>query len=613
MTKFLNMKKTFYFIILIYLTQNIYSQQITVTYNNDTIGSVSNLQDAKNFVATFLNNTSPLLYDVYVNIPSGTYTLTQPLSFTSADSGKNGYRVIYRGINSNNKPIISGGYQVTNWTPHDSVKNIWKANIGNRFSRQLYVNGERAIRARSEDNFRLYETKIGFISTCTDFSDWENVEDMEVLVNLRWRSTRIPVKEVCGKQLYIAEDVWNNHHVYNSPLFNKAPFSCLENSYKLIDNDKEWYIKKNGINNELYLKWDKGTPTNVTIPQIENFIIADYLNFVSFENLNFQYSTWNRPSNINNETNFNFGFIVIQADNLIENGVSSNVDMAVKFTNSSYIIFKNNILNKIGSTSIGFLKGSQNNIICGNFINDVSASGITLGEFRLNSNNVESEVALNNEILNNHILNIGIEYHSSVGILVSYAKQTHINNNKITNFPYTGISLGWGWNKDLDHSVNQVNNNWIECTSQILADGGGIYILSKHGNDNDKTQIYNNYILNQKYYRGAIYLDAGASYLDVKNNIIDANNDFNIINDIDCTIEIVRSFEYWYTSEYNNIENNIYNSKYYDPPNSSDSNNGCIIGPCQGNTVSNNTSFVNFNNHGINLSNIGPVINQCNN
>ena len=73
------------------------------------------------------------------------------LEFTQADSGTNGFSVIYRGITdeNGNSPIVSGGVDISdNWELYDESLNIYKhENIDWSF-RQLYTNNDRAIRAR---------------------------------------------------------------------------------------------------------------------------------------------------------------------------------------------------------------------------------------------------------------------------------------------------------------------------------------------------------------------------------------------------------------------------------------------------------------------------------
>ena len=85
--------------------------------------------------------------DVVVNLAGGTYRLTQPLTFTSADSGQNGHTISYAAP-AGQTAVVTGAQQVTGWTVQNQASNIWVAQVGTGVNtRQLYVNGAEAPRA----------------------------------------------------------------------------------------------------------------------------------------------------------------------------------------------------------------------------------------------------------------------------------------------------------------------------------------------------------------------------------------------------------------------------------------------------------------------------------
>ena len=90
--------------------------------------------------------------DIVVQLAGGTYRLSAPLNFTSADSGTNGHTVIWRAA-PGARPVLSGARKATDWRLQDRTKNIWKAEVGTGFDiRQLYVDGVQATRARTRLN-----------------------------------------------------------------------------------------------------------------------------------------------------------------------------------------------------------------------------------------------------------------------------------------------------------------------------------------------------------------------------------------------------------------------------------------------------------------------------
>ena len=83
--------------------------------------------------------------NIVVYLRDGVYQLERTLEFSEADSGTNGYRVIYQAYPGEN-PIVSGGVQVTGWEHHEG--NIYKAKLERDIKlRALYVNGQRAVMA----------------------------------------------------------------------------------------------------------------------------------------------------------------------------------------------------------------------------------------------------------------------------------------------------------------------------------------------------------------------------------------------------------------------------------------------------------------------------------
>ena len=66
--------------------------------------------------------------DVTVWLMDGTYSVSEAIEFTSADSGKNGHTITYRAA-SGAAPVISGGKEVTGWTLYDAEKNIYVADV----------------------------------------------------------------------------------------------------------------------------------------------------------------------------------------------------------------------------------------------------------------------------------------------------------------------------------------------------------------------------------------------------------------------------------------------------------------------------------------------------
>lgn len=136
---------------------------VAVNGNDDTgDGSEENpyatLEKAKTIVR-MMNDDMKSNIDVVVH--GGTYYVKETLEFTPEDSATNGFRIRYVAADGE-APVISGGEAITGWTLHDAEKNIYKAEGINFDFRQLYVNGEKALRSQSTEKGE-YKQIVGAI------------------------------------------------------------------------------------------------------------------------------------------------------------------------------------------------------------------------------------------------------------------------------------------------------------------------------------------------------------------------------------------------------------------------------------------------------------------
>jgi hypothetical protein len=91
--------------------------------------------------------TKDMRGDVVVNLAPGEYRLDRPLTFTAADSGRNGHRVIYRSAAGPGKARLLGSRPLRGWQPDQG--GIWKITLPPKtVVHTLYENGQRVYKAR---------------------------------------------------------------------------------------------------------------------------------------------------------------------------------------------------------------------------------------------------------------------------------------------------------------------------------------------------------------------------------------------------------------------------------------------------------------------------------
>lgn len=539
---------------------------------------------ARNFVRTLNDNMQG---DIVVYLRGGEYVQNESLNFTEKDSGTNGHMITYRPYKGE-KVVISGGCHVKNWSLYDAEKNIWKATFKNApegfDTRQLYVNDKRAIRAKGDladgefitapkDNS---DPSAGLYSSNLDMVNWKNQNGIEaVFFGSAWTSPRVLVD-------HIVKDGDKAHLIMNSRLFpiacNKglsavaAAPSWIENAYELLDEAGEWYLDKTGAvsgdPNTFFYKPQDGenmetaevvTPVLEDLMQIESSNLDNPVTNLQFYGLNFKYATWLRPSRpeIGGQSDVQ--------DNNIRETVDEVTGGNIRLSCTQNIIFERCEFSKMGNAALYLQNANKDDLVNGCHFYDLSAQAIKIGNIAEDDYrnfyviNPEHEYALkpddpdyyeasdwdfrylqtNNDVTNNIIHNIGLEFFSASAIGTGVIEESDISHNEIYETPYSGLHIGYGWGKVKDAMLPMGNNkiqfNYIHEVCQKLKDGGGIYCNgNQYGTSGEdgwerSSLISNNYIKNQKFEYGSLYLDDGACYYEVRNNVVE-NTPWFILN-----------------------------------------------------------------------------------
>jgi hypothetical protein len=480
--------------------------------------SPCSLTGAKDKVRTVNGNMNG---DINVYLRGGTYTLTAPFELTGQDSGTNSHYVIYSAYHGET-PVISGGQLITGWTIFDSDKNIYKAHVDPTFrTRQLFVNGNRAIRARDDMiPAGLNITSTGYTlpssGIYSNMANWDNKSDIETITFDKWTSSRCGVADIHDAEVTMARVCWDNIEKKPNSMSSSIGF---ENAYELLDSEGEWYW--NHAAGDIFYKPKSGEVMSsavVVAPIMERLVIGtgsenEPIQNIQFTGITFAYATWLRTST-------ELGYIPSQAGITLKgpNGTNMKSTAAhIQFQMAKHIVFKQNIFTHLGGAALTFDRGSQNNSILGNKFEDISSHAIQIGNVN-DKNTTGTKMVKDNIIKNNYIHQIGREYQNAVGIFVGYASGTTVDHNEIFDVPYSAISIGWGWTDKRNESLqnNHITNNLIHDFMTTLNDGGAIYTLSRQ----DDSVISGNYIHHNHNDFGSIYLDQGSYGFTVTSNVV---------------------------------------------------------------------------------------------
>ena len=194
--------------------------------------------------------------DIVIQLRGGTYQLAAPFQLNESeathDSGTNGFNIIYAAC-PGETPILSGGIEVTGWNLFDKEKNIYRAKVDPGLqTRQLYVDGERAPRARSSKLTGWAKTQTGFTISDESMQNWKNQSDIEVVSRSSWKHLRCGIASITGTTVTMKMPGWANAGTspnHGRPWSGEGTqqinyVSWIENALELLTQPGQWYLDR---------------------------------------------------------------------------------------------------------------------------------------------------------------------------------------------------------------------------------------------------------------------------------------------------------------------------------------------------------------------------------
>jgi hypothetical protein len=466
--------------------------------------------------------------DVVVLLRGGTYRLTETFRLGGMDSGVGGRAVVYR-ASPGESPILSGAIAVTGFAPADPARKVWVADVpaGTR-SRQLYVDGRRATRARTNAPLVGYaKTATGFALGDPAIASWPDRDRLEVVGTRIWKMFRCPVREVSAAGIAVAAPCWADSQAHQGYTFDEV--SWLENARELLDEPGEFFLDE--ARSKLWYAPRPGedlAKARVELPVLEELVRVEGtpaapVQGLAFEGIAFEYATWLGPSSPNGYPGLQAGMIG-SPEKLKKTPANVTVRAArrIRFSSCRFA--------HLGGAALAFEHGARSNLVERSRFEDVSSSAVMVGDVIATEDHhpVDPELVLrDNTVTTSYVTRIGAEYFDAVGLFAGYTTRTTFTKNELFDLPYTGISLGWGWGfvdvggpggfqTPTPSEGNLVEGNLISHHMRQLRDGGAVYTLGAQPG----TMIRGNFAHNQGNAYGTIYLDNGTQGVSVTRNLV---------------------------------------------------------------------------------------------
>ena len=501
------------------------------------------LTTARDQARTFTKRGGPVL----IRLRGGTYALAATFALVETadvhDSGAPGAPTVYEAA-PGEVPVLSGGVVVSGWSLFDGATGIYRAKVDPSLrTRQLFVDGVRATRARGPDNppgFTL--TEAGLRAPNAELAAYRSPAALEAILDAGWRTIRCGVTAVTEADVALDQPCWANAN-----LTGKLPgggwlpgyLRWFENAYELLDQPGEWYLDEGA--GDLFYKPRPGedlATATVVVPVLEALVDVRGtpdrpIHDVTFRGITFGFSTWLRPSSPEGSATWQACYDVT-GTNDTQPGFDAMTRMpsAVTLSAARDFLIERNVITHVGAGALSIENGSSRNVVSANRFEDLSGCGVQVGDLSIwTAATPAARRTADNVIEKNVVTKVGAEYHGAVGIFVGFAQNTSILHNDVSSTSYSGISVGWGgWNQDYGFggsgshagasyaSGNRVVGNRIHDVLGVLVDGGGIYTQGSQ----PSSLIQENYIINvgNRDWAIGIYLDEGTQNFLVDRNVL---------------------------------------------------------------------------------------------
>lgn len=498
---------------------------------------------------------------ITIHLAEGRYTLYESLFLRPEDSGTPTSPTIIKG---EGKVVVSGGVSLTGWKRQGKLLVADVPDFcGRPFDfRQLYINGQKAVRARDVADFeqmhriirvdkqqRVLWVPAEAVKKIVKAPYAEMVlHEMWCVANLRIRQIAIQ-GDSAAVSFHEPESKIQFEHPWPCPMVTTTGHNSafyLTNARELLDVPGEWYHDIRA--RKLYYYPHQGEQIREAIvPAVETLMRVEGtldrpVKHVRVEGITFSHSTWMRPS-LQGHVPLQAGMYLTDAYKLrpqIDRPKNHKLDnqgwlgrpaSAVVVKAAHDIHFVDCDFAHLGSTGIDYEWGTRGGSIQDCHFQDIAGNGILTGSFSPEAHETHlpfdpedgREVCRELLIRNNVITDVTNEDWGTHGICAGYVRDINIEHNTISEVSYTAVSLGWGWNRTVGCMRNNtVHANHIHHYAKHMYDVAGIYTLGSQPHsfitENYIHSIYTPGYAHDPNHWFYLYTDEGSSFITLRNN-----------------------------------------------------------------------------------------------
>ncbi|MBD8899978.1 right-handed parallel beta-helix repeat-containing protein [Rhodanobacter sp. DHG33] len=472
--------------------------------------------------------------DITVQLQDGTYRLQQPLQFDAADSGTKGHPVRWQAAPGAH-PVLSGA-QLVQGTREGA---LWRFALpaGDAPS-SAYVDGQRRWPTRTAACPHCVVDAKGLSNVPPPILHALQVGSLAVM-HERWRDFRCSVVALGRDRVDLAQPCWHN-----------VTLDSAKNGWSVASPVGKYYAGVDWFEN---LAGDPSTPGSYTVdtaqrllryrpspeeaaraPSIELPVLEQLLvlkgtlkapvHDLVFSGIAFAGTEWRKPESGD-------GYVPLQAGYLVDghsrialpdNGEGmTRIGSAVDVEAGRDIVFDRDSFRQLAAAGIALAGGTHGTAVTNSRFTDIGGGAVFAGDTEGHPADPASKSS-DMVIDDNRIDHVALAYRDNVAIMAGFVNGLEIAHNTIGDLPYSGISVGWGWDYEGDAPVESAIHivaNRIERVMLQLADGGAIYTQAQ--STPDTSCVLRNAIDMRRSGEGnGVYLDEHSTYFDVEHNVV---------------------------------------------------------------------------------------------
>jgi hypothetical protein len=356
-------------------------------------GPVASLAGARDALRK-LRSAKSVAGAVHILVADGRYSMTEPLTLQPPDGGTKDAPVTYEAA-PGARPVFTGGRAITGWAAGSD--GLWTAKVpdvaaGKWYFEQLFVNGRRAVRARTPNKFwfeiiRVTEEKLPADKTDPSAKEarqtvWirpddfagiaklsaDELKDVNLVVYHNWEATRRFIDSLDAKECAIitSGDVLKPYNPWR-----QGSTLILENFKAALDAPGEWFLARDGTLCYRPLPGEDIAKAEVFAPFAQKFLImqgdpakGQFVEHVTLKGLTFHHSQWLTPPR---------GFPPHGPEPA---QAASPIEAVVQADGARHVTLDDCEIGHTGTYAVWFRKGCTDNVIRHCHLFDLGAGGV---------------------------------------------------------------------------------------------------------------------------------------------------------------------------------------------------------------------------------------------